>query len=214
MITSLLRSNGSSSICLDFSTLILALLWRIVRLSGSRNQIGDLSAGPAEGTAKKDTRRKWSWFGLWVWATMTNPGGNPDKTVIGDNLARTDNSMMTWRRWFWGRGHGAINCGCWCCDVCFCSNQPTTTNHGAPCLLSRNPVELERRQCALFKMNLSSFWTGLLFCSIEFNIICVAYWQVPCQHLQRIILTILSKFFNKSPHLIPLQGLICTPHIP
>ena len=35
---------------------------------------------------------------------MTNLGGNPDKTVIVDNLARTDNSMMAWRRWLRGAG--------------------------------------------------------------------------------------------------------------
>ena len=55
---------------------------------------------------------------------MTNLGGNLDKTVIVDNLARTDNSMVAWRRWQRGAGQ------CWpsiagfsVCDVCFCSNQ-------------------------------------------------------------------------------------------
>ena len=38
---------------------------------------------------------------------MTNLGGNPDKTVIVVNLARTDNSMMARRRWQRGAGQ------CW-----------------------------------------------------------------------------------------------------
>ena len=85
--------NGSSSIC--FSTLILHLFWRIILLSGSRNQIGDLSELARR--RQRKIRRKWAWFGVSVWATMTNPGGNPNKTVIVDNLARTDNSMMVRR---------------------------------------------------------------------------------------------------------------------